>query len=446
MCVQTPLARQRSSSEQFIVKALLNRSELSQKFNSDLIAHKRLGKIAKRIQSLVKRDGPLNLEVLKTHCEPLIDIDNNEALQYFRNQIAVHIEIDEYDFRKHCEILTDIAVKESLQTIARTTLERAQSIEETASDIIMSGNEILELKSRLPRERKVVSIGDAMDELMDQIITSRENDTDVGVPYPIKPLADHLYSMYPSDLVVIAARPATGKTALGLNLTDVDDPFGIVSTEMANAQLAMRYVSMESGIPAMKMRNARSLTDDELERVKVAAAKNKGRPIYFEDKGAINIGEIEETVEMWVNIAGAKVVIVDYAQRINSDQRHNSESERIGHVTKRLKELAKRLGICVVLLAQVNRDNVKENRRPSVHDIKGSGDIEQEADVIILMHKPNAGRLESQDSCIVEFIIDKNRHGEIGRVITRYEKGWMRFKSPNPEDIEAANSNYQEAA
>ena len=257
---------------------------------------------------------------------------------------------------------------------------------------------------------------------------------DIGVAYPLKAMAQALGSMYPKDLVVIAARPAVGKTAIALNITRFTDaPCGIISSEMAKDQLAMRFVAMDSGISAQNIRNAKELTEAQVQVISECWSKHKGRKLYIEDKGSINIAEIEDTAEIWVNLHGIKVLFIDYAQRINSDRSHGNDAERIGYVTKRLKELAKRLGVCVVLLAQINRDAVKGDRRPQLHDIKGCGDIEQEADIIVLMHKPAMGTSAANDTPVVELIIEKNRHGKVGILVTEYIASKVTFQDPSPE-------------
>ncbi|HHJ3079732.1 TPA: DnaB-like helicase C-terminal domain-containing protein [Vibrio parahaemolyticus] len=443
------LESDRRNCERIISAYAVRFPHLIERIPLDRFKNESLKIICKQVKTLYKQDEEeISLDTIQSYAVPRLTTTNfteeqcRSAIEELYN-VAQKLE-NEKNLAGHLSKLKEIETKESLLSMSVTITDRVKSGDEVRK-ICAIGNELIELGNRVKDSHKSVTVGDAFESLMTTIIKAREEESDVGVPYPIECMARNLGTLYPSDLVVVAARPAVGKTALGLNLCRYSDAaFGFISSEMAKEQLAMRFVAMDSGIPANKIRDAKNLSEAEVQTISECWTRHKGRKLLIEEKGGINIGEIEEIAESWVNMHGIKVLIVDYAQRINSDRNHNSESEKIGHVTKRLKELAKRLGICVVLLAQINRDSVKGDRKPQTHDIKGSGDIEQEADVIILMHKPSMGTAEANGRCIIEMIVDKNRHGKVGLLVTEYVADRVTFTDPSGDVVEKYKQ--QEAA
>lgn len=429
------LEADRRQCERLIAAFALRYPELSERVPVEKIKNKPLRIICCQIKALHKQEGTVSSEMLMTHAVPRL-VTSTHSEESCRAAITELTNLSqsiggEQELPRLVAHLQQLDAKDSILNMSLVLTERVNEGEDVKK-ICAIGNQLVELGSRLKGTQKSVSVGDAFEALYNTIMTAREVNADVGVPYPINCMKQALGTLYPSDLVVVAARPAVGKTALGLNFCRyTNDAMGFISSEMAKEQLAMRFVAMDAAIPANRLRDAKNLTEAEMQVISECWTRHKGRKLFIEDKGGINIGEIEDIAEAWVNLHGIKVLIVDYAQRINSDRNHNSESEKIGHVTKRLKELAKRLGICVVLLAQINRDAVKGDRRPQTHDIKGSGDIEQEADVIILMHKPAMGTPEANGRCVVEMIVDKNRHGKVGILVTEYEAERVTFQDPS---------------
>lgn len=445
---QYSLNADRRNTERRLTAYSVRFPELIDRLPIEKISSEPLKIICNQIKALKNKDIVITEELLESYAVPrMINSKINEdvcqkAVQKIF-QISKSIENSSL-FSHHLAKLKEVESKYSILSLSDILKKRVEEGDDVKK-ICAIGNELLEIGTRNSVSLKSVSIGDAFESLMDNINESLLNDASIGVDYPIKCLSRALGTMYPTDLVVIAARPAVGKTAFGINLCRfTDEPMGFISSEMAKEQLAMRVVSMDAGIPTDRIRNVKSLSKDELEKISECATRHKGRKLYIEEKGSINIGEIEEISESWVNLHGVKVIVVDYVQRLNSDRKHQTDAERIGHITKRLKELAKRLGICVVLLAQINRDSVKGDRRPELHDIKGSGDIEQEADSIILMHKPSMGSDEANRPTPVEFIIPKNRHGKVGMVVTEYIPQYVTFKDPSESFM--IEHNYRVAA
>lgn len=303
-------------------------------------------------------------------------------------------------------------------------------------DICQISSAIVEvgLEVSTAQSNRSVVIGDAMDNTIGQFTQARKTQVPIGIPFHLAKLNKAIKGFYPKDLILVGARPSVGKTAFGLNVIfgAPDGCFGIISTEMSEEQLCIRFISMMTGISGTKMREPNELTDDEFERICSAAAKFKERDVHIDDTGRITIEEVERRIRYWVKVFGVTAVMVDYIQRIHVD-RPIEETKRIGYITQTLKELAKELGVCILGLAQLNRDVGKENRRPSMRDLRGSGEMEQEADVIILLHSPCFGTSESNVIHPMELIIDKNRHGFVGIVLSMFDPVYMAYLNPTKE-------------
>jgi replicative DNA helicase len=254
------------------------------------------------------------------------------------------------------------------------------------------------------------------------IIESRKNGAPLSFPSNIKEIDDAMGGYFPSDFVVIAGRPSMGKTTYATFMShEADCPMGFISSEMQKESLANKLLSTSSGISVELMRRTHLLTDEQVVKIEKAVDYMKNKELYINEKGDISISEIEKQAQEWVEMYNVKVIFVDYLQRINHDDDSKSKVEQIGDIAKRLKNIAKKYSITVVGLAQINRDSEKRgsdsaSRRPNISDLKGSGDIEQEADVIIMLHRDSYGKSTSNESSKIELIFGKNRQGRIGIV------------------------------
>lgn len=436
--MQYDIKEERSSVQRRIVNYIVRNSEASQELNPDDLSSSFLKSIVEHVQASYSNDIIVTPEVIKAKYEGQLKSDKERL---FFNEMIDSESLNKDEFRYFLHKLKEINAKDYLINTSKLIHSRVLS-GDSVKDICSIGTHITELASAISPDRKTEYIGDALESTMKNITEMMTTDAVRGIPYPIPSLRTHLDSMYPTDLVVIAARPAVGKTALAANIAyqSEEGGFGIFSTEMSLNQVANRWLSMRTGIDNKKLRNPKLLSSDELKELNRAAAALKGRSFAIEDKGDIDIGEIERTAEKWAKVDGIKVIFVDYIQRILGDKRYSGDVERISDITRRLKNLAKKLDICVVAIAQINRENQKDgrNRRPTMSDIKGCGDIEQEADIIILLHKPSMGTEAANDPCVVEAILDKNRHGPIGIIPLSYDPKHIHFSDVSDELYNAA--------
>lgn len=231
----------------------------------------------------------------------------------------------------------------------------------------------------------------------------------------------------PGEVVVIAARPGAGKTAIAINIAYHNiarlKPVGIISLEMSDKQLLRRFLALHSALCSKRIRDG-FLSEDEKVKL-VEATKWIGKqPLLICDRGGMNIHQIRTQARRWVLDRKIEVLIIDYLQLTDSGKKHGNREEEVAYVSKTIKAMAMELGIPIVALAQLNRASESEGREPRMSDLRNSGAVEQDADKILLMHKKDEETINS----VVQVFIAKNRSGEAGsKIDLLFKKPTSRF-------------------
>ena len=249
-----------------------------------------------------------------------------------------------------------------------------------------------------------------------------------------------------SDLIIIAARPAMGKTAFVLSMAknmavDYNTPVAIFSLEMSNLQLVNRLISNVCEIEGEKIKSGR-LSRQEWEQLNSRVRSLFSAPLYVDDSPSLSILELRTKARRLVKEHGVKIIIIDYLQLMNaSGMSFGSRQEEVSTISRSLKGLAKELNIPIIALSQLNRGvenrEGEEGKRPQLSDLRESGAIEQDADMVCFIHRPEYYKIyTSADGSdlrgMAEIIIAKHRNGAVGDVRLRFIGQYTRFQ--NPED------------
>lgn len=250
-----------------------------------------------------------------------------------------------------------------------------------------------------------------------------------GITSGFRDLDQHTGGFQETDLIVVGARPAMGKTSLLLGMSRAaalaEHPVGVASTEQPLLQVAQRHLSADARVSLARMRQGR-VDGRDSELIVASAKKLAGLPYWIYDKSGPSISEIVRVARKWRSTHGIKALYLDYLQRIQAPGQN--KTEQVGYVAYALKTLARELEIPVIALAQVNREVEKRHdKRPGMADLRNSGEIEQEADMICLLYRDEVYDPESNDKGIAEIIIDKNRHGYTGTVRVGWAGEFVRF-------------------
>lgn len=237
--------------------------------------------------------------------------------------------------------------------------------------------------------------------------------------------------MQKGDLLILAARPSMGKTALALNIAmsawHANCAVGIFSLEMSSEQLVLRMLSAESGIPHQNIRNA-SVSGDEWMKLTNTAAHLAEAKIFIDDTPSISILELRAKARKLKSQQDISFIVVDYLQLINSSQRHENRTQEISAISRGLKALAKELGVPVLALSQLSRSlESRMDKRPMLSDLRESGAIEQDGDVIFFIYRDVVYNPETEHPDIAEVIIGKQRNGPTGSFNVRFRGDITRF-------------------
>ena len=249
-----------------------------------------------------------------------------------------------------------------------------------------------------------------------------------------------------SDLVIIAGRPAMGKTSFALSMAkniaaDLRIPMAFFSLEMSNVQLVNRLISNACEIQGSKILNGQ-LQRDEWERLDKNINNLLGAPLYVDDTPGLSVFELRTKARRLVREHGIKLIMIDYLQLMNANgMRFSSRQEEVSTISRSLKGLAKELNIPILALSQLNRGVESreglEGKRPQLSDLRESGAIEQDADMVLFVHRPEYYHIFQDDKGrdlhgMAEIIIAKHRKGATGDVLLTFRGEYTRFE--NPED------------
>jgi replicative DNA helicase len=238
--------------------------------------------------------------------------------------------------------------------------------------------------------------------------------------------------LHDGELIVIAARPSVGKTSFALGITrnvvvEEREPVFFVSLEQSRIELAERLLCAQARVDSHRLRKG-TLSSDDMDRLIDAGGVLRNGRLYIDDAPMQSMLRIAANARRLKLRHGLKLIVVDYLQLIEPDNRRDPRQEQVAQISRRLKALAKELQIPLIALAQVNRSSEdRQDHRPRLADLRESGSIEQDADTVMLLHRPD--RYEpGQHEGIIEVIIGKQRNGPTGEVTLAYLKQYMRYE------------------
>jgi replicative DNA helicase len=257
-----------------------------------------------------------------------------------------------------------------------------------------------------------------------EFLYNRDNPSDVtGIATGYTDLDRMTSGLQEGDLIVIAGRPSMGKTSLALNIAEhialvLKMPVAIFSMEMGATQLAMRLMGSVGRLDQQKIRTGR-LTNDDWERLSGALGKLNDAPIHIDETPALNALELRARARRLARQYGGKLgaIVVDYLQLMQAISDGENRATEISEISRSMKALAKELKVPVLALSQLNRSlEQRPNKRPVMSDLRESGAIEQDADVILFIYRDEVYNEDTQDKGVAEIIISKQRNGPIGMV------------------------------
>jgi replicative DNA helicase len=432
-------------AEQSLLGALLLDNQAFEKV-ADLVTgedfyrddHRR---IWRHISRLVEQNKPADVVTLSESIEGSEDKDKTGGPAYLgalaqNTPSALHI-------RRYAELVRERSVQRRLAHVATGIAEDAlnpagkdigQMLDEAESKIF----QIAESGAR--KNEGLIEIKPVLARVFERIdhLYHRDNPSDVtGVPTGYTKLDQMTSGLQPGDLIVVAGRPSMGKTALALNIAEhvaVDNglPVAVFSMEMSSAQLAMRMLGSIARVDQHKMRTGR-LNDKEWGDLSEAMGKLHETPIYIDEGGALTALEVRARARrLKRQYSQLGLIVIDYIQLMSASSQGENRATEISEISRSLKAMAKELDVPVIALSQLNRAvDQRPDRRPVMSDLRESGAIEQDADVIMfiyreVVYKPD---LPEDQRGIAEVIVGKQRNGPIGTVKLTFLGQHTRFEN-----------------
>ena len=323
----------------------------------------------------------------------------------------------------HCSIIIQKYITRQLITLCQNTISKASDPTADIFQIIQAHTSEIENYS-IKQSKDFVKFQDVSTQVIKKIETMQQSGKSiVGLDTGYERLNKISHGWHSPDLVIIAARPATGKTAFALNLATnlakQQIPVAFFSLEMSAEQLTTRVLSSITGIYS----NLLSKADINEWGWKTLLSTDYNLPMYIDDTASLNIMDFKEKARKSVKNFGVKAIFVDYLQLLTVYGKNNREQE-ISTISRTFKGIAKELNIPIIALAQLSRDVEKRNGEPRLSDLRESGAIEQDADIVIALHneEPDA------ENPLIKVIYLKHRNGEVGHIRLEFEKSKQLFK------------------
>ena len=338
------------------------------------------------------------------------------------------------NIESYCKIVADKYFIRSLGYAARTILEDIQSGEHD-SQLLLDAAEQKIYDIRQGRDVKgLIPISEAITEAYDRLgkISGPDKEKYVGARTGFTLLDSITSGLNKSDLIIIAARPGMGKTSFAMNIaTNVarraEKDVVTFNLEMSKEQLATRILSTEALVDSNSLRNGR-ISGDDWVRLATSAGYLSTLPLYIDDTASMTVQQMKAKLRRVKNLG---LVIIAYLQLMESTSRSDNRVVVISESTRQLKVMAKELNVPVILLSQLSRGvESRTDKRPLLSDLRESGSIEQDADIVLFLYRDAYYNKESPRQNISECIVAKNRHGETGTVELIWDGQYTRFSNP----------------
>ena len=356
---------------------------------------------------------------------------------------AAHIEY-------YIKILKQKSIQRELITASYDILHQAYDDSVNVDDLIDNAQTKIFDAIQNNLKKEVQDIGALINEAMGDIQKMQNSTGLSGVPSGFVTLDTITMGWQKSDLIILAARPSIGKTAFALNMArnaavDHHMPVAVFSLEMSAVQLTKRLMTSESGLPADKIKGGSKLEPFEWEQLEYKLRNLSKAPLYIDDTPSIPVMEFRTKVKNLVKSKDVRLVVVDYLQLMQGPaELRGMREQEVAAISRTLKQTAKELNVPIIALSQLSRQTVQRaggSGRPQLSDLRESGSIEQDADMVIFIHRPDALGLSADPAGKEEtqIIIAKHRNGSVGEIPMVFKSEQIKFMEQNDTlDVRAA--------
>ncbi len=397
--------------------------------------------IFRHISQLTEHAKPVDVITVAESLESNAELDKAGGLAYL-GSLAQNVP-SAANIRRYAEIVRERAVMRKLAEVGTEIATNAYNPGGRDAGQLLDEAEsrVFEISEAGERGRQgFVAIPALLTQVVERIETlySRDNASDVtGIATGFTDLDSMTSGLQPGDLVIVAGRPSMGKTAFSVNIAEhvaleVNKPVAIFSMEMGGSQLAMRMIGSVGRLNQHTLRTGK-LEDDDWSRMTHALGRLNDAPIFIDETAALNSLELRSRARrLHRQNDGLGLIVIDYIQLMSSVSSKGGENRatEISEISRSLKSLAKELKVPVIALSQLNRSlEQRPNKRPIMSDLRESGAIEQDADLILFIYRDEVYNADSPDKGKAEIIIAKQRNGPIGKVELTFRGEYTRFEN-----------------
>lgn len=389
------------------------------------------GAVFEAIIELFMADAPLDITTVQSQLEKRGTFEQVGGLPYLvelANSVVTSVNLP-----YHAQIVQEKAMRRRIIAASEAIAKASYSQEGEASEILdMAEQRIFEILENRDLEG-FTYLSEAIESNYKQLERVREGGAvDDSIMTQFSSLDSILHGLHKANLVLIAARPAMGKTSFALNLAinaaKSEVPTAFFSLEMSRGELANRLWSMDSMVELTKIQKV-DLDDDEWRQLIDTKKELASVPIYIDDSGSVTVAEMRAKCRRLKREKGLGLVIIDHMQLMQSARRTDNRQQEVAEISRTLKLLAKDLDVPVVVLSQLNRNpEGRAKNRPALSDLRESGAIEQDADLVLMLYREDYYDPQTARPNIAECIIAKHRNGPTGMVELRWLPQFTTFR------------------
>ncbi len=283
--------------------------------------------------------------------------------------------------------------------------------------------------------KKFIGLKDTLEEAWERLDKMHKSGSELrGVPSGFPSLDELLSGFQKSDLIILAARPSMGKTTLALDIArqaaiQHNIPVGIFSLEMNTQQLVDRMLSAEARVNAWKLRTGKLSLDEDFDKLRNSLDRLSKAPVFIDDQSGNTIMKMRSAARKLKSEHGLGLIIVDYLQLMNTAKHYDSMVNQVTEISHSLKGLAKDLDVPVIALSQLSRALESRGGKPKLSDLRDSGSIEQDADVVMFIHREDKMDKNAEKTNIAEIIVEKHRNGPVGAIKLYFDEEKSTFMS-----------------
>ncbi|MEY4424219.1 MAG: hypothetical protein RLZZ258_1322 [Actinomycetota bacterium] len=333
----------------------------------------------------------------------------------------------------YAQIVAEKATLRRLVEVGTKIAQLGYANEGEVIDLVNQAQSDVYAVTRGATKEDIVDLNTSIEAAIHEIEQAQSRGGDmVGVPTGFAELDEMTHGLHGGQLIILAARPAVGKSTLALDFARNaavrhNRATVFFSLEMGRAEIAMRMLSAESQIPLQNMRKG-SIADSDWTRLAAVRGQINDAPLYIDDSPNMTLVEIRAKCRRLTQRVPLKMIVIDYIQLMTSGKKVESRQQEVSEFSRALKLLAKELNVPVIAISQLNRNSEQtKDKKPEISQLRESGSLEQDADVVILLHREAIGEREHPRAGEADLILAKQRNGPTGTIVVAFQGQYSRF-------------------